>query len=477
MRHYFWVFFEKAGLVTIRVLSIALLARVLSPSDFGVYAMVAVLVTVATMLVDSGMAGSLIRKKKISEIDYSTVFTFNFFASLVLYLLIYTSAPYVSAFYKQENLTEVLRLLALVLMIRALGITYVARLTRELSFKPQTFFSLGAAIISLGFTYFLASKGFGVWSLVVQQLVEAALFVVGLVLWARHIPRFEFSMAHFKQHFGFGSKLMCSSMTDALAGNISTIVIGRSLGVVPTGYYSQASKVNEVVIGLMSATIDKAAFPLMVRHTHNGAELARYAVGLLAGGCYVGFFVIAMISSCSSQLVLFLLGEQWVDVSWILQVIALSGCGMIIDVVVRNVLKTMGRAGAILWISIIKALFALITLVVASFYGFEAVVWGVVICSLFNALIGLTVLGRSFNLPWWSWVMVILKPLIASGIILIFSFWLRPLWGGSPFYSLMAMGLSGAFAYLSFTYILGLSEAKFIVQKLMTMASGSKSAK
>lgn len=477
MKHYFWVFFEKAGLVSIRVLSIALLARVLSPADFGVYAMVAVLVTVATMLVDSGMAGSLIRKKNISEIDYSTVFIFNFLASLLLYLLIFTIAPFVSAFYKQENLTEVLRLLALVLMIRALGITYVARLTRELSFKPQAFLSLGAATVSLSVTYVLAIKGFGVWSLVVQQLIEAALFVIGLVLWARHIPRLKFSLAHFKQHFGFGSKLMCSSMTDALAGNIATIVVGRSLGVLPTGYYSQASKVNEVVIGLMSTIIDKAAFPLMVRHTHNGAELAKYAIRLLAGGCFVGFFVTAMISSCSSQLVLFLLGDHWIKVSWILQIIALSGGGMIIDVVVRNVLKTMGKADVILWLSLIKALFALIALVLASFYGFESMVWGVVICSLFNALIGLMILNRSFNLPWWNWGVVILKPLMASVIILIVSFWWRPLWGGSPIYSLMAMGLSGAFTYLSLTYIFGVGEAKLIVQNLTVMALGSKSNK
>lgn len=472
MNHYGWVLLEKAGFVAIKGFSIAVLARVLSPADFGLYAMVAVIVAVATLLAESGMAGSLIRKQEAGELDYSTVFTFNLVASLLLYAVIFVAAPWIAVFYGEDKLTGVLRLLALVLVLRSFCAVCLARLTRELRFKPQAYIGVVAALMSLALTYGLEVKGYGIWVLIAQQLMEAALFTVGLIVWARYRPGWRFSWELFRQHFGFGWRLMCSSFTDALAGKLPAIVVGKGLGVVPTGLYAQARKVNDVVLSVMTSTIDKAAFPLMVKQKANEEEFRRYALRLLAASSFFGFFVSAMISSAAGPLVVvFMLGEQWQGAAWILQILALSGFGMAIEVVTRNVLKTQGRAEVVLRLSLIKAAFAFVVLVPAASRGVEAVAWAVVACSLFNAVCGLVVLGRCLEGAWPACRLMILRLAVSASALMGLFCWWRPMVGNGPLATLVIMGMTGAIVYVSTACAVGVGEARFLVRNLLARVS------
>lgn len=467
MRHYMWVFLEKIGVVILKVISISLLARVIGPDDFGLYAMVAVVVAIASMLVDSGMGGSLIRKQNLLEIDYSTVFIFNLFVSFSLYGVIFLISPYVAKFYEQESIDLVLKLLAIVLIIRSFGMVHAVRLTRDLDFKPQTFIYVFSTAASLCAAYLLAIGGWGVWALVAQQIVEAILVVLGMVLWTKYMPRFQFSIRILREHFAFGSRLVLSSVMAVIGGNVATVVVGKSLGVSSTGYYSQANKVNDVFIGLMSTIIDKASFPLMVKRAGCDTEFSKYIISLLGGVCFVSFFIVAVVFSSANHLVDFLLGPDWGESAWMLQIIALSGYGMTYDVIARNVLKTMGRVDMVLRLSVIKAVFAIVTVIVASMFGLIAVVWAVVIGSVFNAAVSFVVLGKVTSVTYRSQFMVLLKPLAASAILVGLFGIIKPEIGGSAVASLLFITVSGLVVYSFVAYILKIDELTIVVRYLM----------
>lgn len=394
MGHYFWVFVEKFGVLLVKVLSIGLLARTLSPDDFGLYAMVAVIVSIASMLIDSGMGGALIKKKSPTDLDYSSVFFFNVAIALVLYGVAYLIAPFVSEFYGRKELEPLIRVLGITLIIRALGIVQITRLTKQLKFKSQSLIFLLSGGVSLAVAYSMAVKGFGYWSLVGQQVADALIAVIAFWIYARYKPKMMFSFVALREHFAFGSKLMLSSIVEIIYNNTIVVVLGRSIGAGATGLYSQASRVSEIFIGLLTTIVDKAAFPLLVRRADSKDEFVKYAALLMRLTCFIAFFCVAVLSSCSELIIRILLGSQWHGSAWMLQIIALSGYGLTVEAVTRSLLKAKGRSDVILQLSIVKGVVSISVLLLLSAFDLKLLLWGVVGLSIMNAFLNGAIVSR-----------------------------------------------------------------------------------
>lgn len=466
MRHYIWVLFEKLGVITLKIASVFLLARVLTPDDFGLYAMIAVVVTSATMLVDSGMGGSLIRKKNSTNIDYSTVFLFNTSTSILLYILAYTAAPYIADFYNQENLSPVIRVLSTVLIIRSLTIVHSAKLTSSLRFRTQSYIYIASAGISLGITYKLATQGFGYWALVSQQIIEALLIFFGLSFSSNYSPKINFSTKILREHFGFGSRLVLSSIIDVFANNSAMIAMGKSFGANTTGGYYQANKVNEILTELIATTIDKASLPQLAKIQDNEKAFTEYIEKLLSAANFFSFLLAAIIVPCSSLVIYILLGGQWNSAGTSLQVLALSGYGMACSIVARNALKTLGRSDIILRLSLIKAAFAIALIFTASLHSFDAILLAVVCASMFNSAIGSWVLKRMADIPYRKQISILIRPLACSIILMALLFIILPSIKTTSIYDLLLITITSTLFYVILSATLNIAEAQIIMNYL-----------
>lgn len=414
MTHYLWVFVEKFGVLAFRVASLLLLARILTPSDFGVFAMAVIFVSVATTLVDSGMCGSLIRKRNPSDIDYSTVFFFNLAFACLLFLLIYISSPYISGYYDNQSVQPLLRVLGVVIVIRALGLVRIAQMTKELRFREQSIILVASSAASLGVAYYMARSGYGYWALVGQQISDASISLALLWMVSGKIFRAGFSMVVLAEHFRFGFKLMLASMMDSLHVNAIVAFIGRTQGAMVTGYYAQAAKINEIFLNLVATTIDKGAFPLLVKARDDSRGYLAYCYRLIFVACFLSFFFVVLLSACAEQLVDIVLGGRWNESAWILEILSVSGFGFIVEAITRSFLKSQGRSDVILWLSSIKLALSLSILGVLAAVGIGLLIWGVVVVSILGSLLNIFAVSRVLGISVASQVAAFYKFLIAA---------------------------------------------------------------
>ena len=233
-----WSALQKFGTMGVALVSNFVLARLLSPDDYGCIGILAIFIIVANTFVIGGFAGALVQKKDATPEDYSTVFYWNVAVAVVLYVILFFSAGYIAAFYKIALLEPVLRVQGVVLVINALSVVQLNKLRKELNFKSMSVVQLAATVVSVVVAVAMAYRGWGVWSLVAQQLVAS--FVTTLLLWrvSSWRPMLCFSLKSFRVLFAYGVFLLFSDLLNSVCENIQGLIIGRRYSVADMGFYS-----------------------------------------------------------------------------------------------------------------------------------------------------------------------------------------------------------------------------------------------
>jgi len=238
------------------------LARILSPVEFGLLGMITVFIAVSNSIIDSGFSSALIRKTDAKDIDYNTVFYFNLLFGFVLYIILFFCAPVISRFFHEPVLIPVTRVMGIVLIINSISIIHRTLLVKKLDFKTQTKISFIASTISGVIGIGMALKGFGVWSLVGQQLSRQLMNTFFLWLFCAWRPLSEFSRQSFKELFGFGSKLLLSGLIDTIYKNIYYLIIGKFYNAAQLGQYTRAEQFDAVFSSNLTSVIQRVSYPV-----------------------------------------------------------------------------------------------------------------------------------------------------------------------------------------------------------------------
>ena len=258
-----WSFIDNIANSGITFLVGLVLARLLTPEEYGVMAMIAIFIAVSDSIIDSGFSNALIRKVDIERIDYNTVFYFNLIVSISLYILLFFVSPAISAFFREPVLVDVMRVIGFVLIVNALAIIPRTIFIRNINFKTQTKVSLIASISSGVVGIGMALSGMGVWSLVGQQLSRQLLNTVFLWGYCKWKPVFEFSAKSFKEMFGFGSKLLVSGLLDTIYKDIYYLVIGRFFTSFVLGQYTRAKQFNTIFSSNLTTVVQRVSYPVL----------------------------------------------------------------------------------------------------------------------------------------------------------------------------------------------------------------------
>ena len=346
-----------------------LLARMLTPADYGLIGMMGFFIGIASSFIDSGFSSALIQYKDRQNKDYCTVFYVNFGMSILMYGILYLAAPFIADFYNQPPLINLIRVYCLTFLIGAFSTINSITLTINLNYKLSNIISTTSALISgiIGLT--CAYSNMGVWSLIVQQLSAAVIRMILLLYKVRWFPKLEFSVTSFRRFFSYGSKLLVSGLIHTAYSNMYPMVIGKEFSASDLGYVSRAQGFNEMAGGTLVGILGSVAFPVLTRVQDDDETLLRLYEKYIQISAFVVFPIILFLAGVAKPLVLFLLTDKWAPSIILLQILSL---GYIWDGITRinlNLLYVKGRTDLVLRLEIIKKTIAFLIMLTTVLIG------------------------------------------------------------------------------------------------------------
>lgn len=349
-----WSFGDLAGNQGMQFLIQIILARLLLPEHFGLIGIVLIFVALSNSLVDSGFTQALIRERKPTQVDYSTVFHFNLAMSLVLYGCIYLTAPAIGAFFGEEQLTLFIRVMAISIIIKSFELVPRAILSKEIDFKTQATVNVIASLFSGLIAIFMAFSGFGIWSLIVRLLVMNASQSILFFVMKKWLPSWTFSFRSFRRLYHFGWKLLVSGLIDTLGQNLFAVLIGRNYSAGQLGYYMNASKFSDVVTQSLTAAIQRVTYPVLSRIQDEDERLKDNYRTLVKLSAFLIFPMMLGLAAIAEPMVRIVFGSQWEPMTIYFQLLCIAGMLYPIHALNLNILQVKGRSDIFLYLEVGK---------------------------------------------------------------------------------------------------------------------------
>lgn len=419
-----WSSIERFSVQGVSFVVMIIMARILTPDDYGLVAMLTIFIAISQSLVDSGFSNALIRKQDRDETDNSTVFYFNIGVGILLYLILFLCAPLISRFYDEPLLTPITRVISLSVLINSLVVVQRAILTSSIDFKTQAKASMSAAIISgvVGIT--MAYTGYGVWSIVWYQLTNLTVNAVLLWLLSRWRPRWLYSWRSFRELFGFGSKLAVSGILDTLYNNIYLIVIGKIFSASDLGYYTRASQFAQFPSSNLTGIISRVTYPVLCTMQDDLPRLRDVYRRFLRLSAFIIFPLMIGLAAVAKPLILILLREQWAFSIILLQIICFSMMWFPIHAINLNLLQVRGRSDLFLKLEIIKKLIGVTILCITVPMGLIAMCVGSIFSSIICLVVNTHYTGKLIQVGFLTQMRDLLPTLAYSLATGVFVFWL-----------------------------------------------------
>lgn len=462
-----WTFVQQFGNQLIGFVVSLILARLLTPEDFGLIGMITVLVAIGNALLQGGLTKSLIRSEALTSSDYSTVFYFNLASSVLIYLIAFFFAPLIAKFYSKPVLVEIIRMYCITFIISAFSAVQLAILTRKMDFKSQTLIAIPASIVGGATGIVLALLGYGVWSLVWSSIVTAIANVIQLWIYSGWWPRREFSAEIFKRHFNYGYKLTISELLDRFFNNIFLVVIGKYFAAAQVGLYTRAETMKQLPVNNISKALDKVTFPLFVSIQNEEERLKKIYKKIMQMVIFLVTPILVLLAVLAEPTFRFLFTEKWLPAVPYFQILCVTGILYPLHSYNLSILNVKGRSDLFLRLEVFKKIIIVITLVVTIPFGIMALLYGQVAISVIAFFINAYYTAKFINYSALEQLKDILPSLIIgaiSGFMIyyldIYAFWEKDV------FRILFGGISGLSIYLCLAFLLRI-DSLFELNKLI----------
>lgn len=345
------------------------LARLLTPEDYGLLAYLTIIISISNSIVDSGFSNALIRKKDAQDIDYNTTFITNLVISALIVALLFFSAPAIAHFFERSELTLLIRVMSATVIINALAIIQRTRLVKRVDFKTQTKASLISSISSGVIGIGMAFSGCGVWSLVGQQLSRQLLLTICLWIFNRWIPRLQFSLQSFRELFGFGWKLLVSGLINTVWNEIYQVVIGKFYSPATLGQYTRATQFSSIFSSNLTGVIQRVSYPVLSELQDDKVLLKAGYKKVIKTSMLVSFVMMLGLAAVAEPMIVVLIGEKWLPAVPMLQIVCFSMMLYPLHSLNLNMLQVQGRSDLFLKLEIIKKIVGIGPLLLGIFVG------------------------------------------------------------------------------------------------------------
>ncbi|HZH71850.1 MAG TPA: lipopolysaccharide biosynthesis protein [Mariniphaga sp.] len=397
-----------------------ILTRLLSPEDFGLIGMITIFIVIGQSLTNSGFGQALIQKKNADSIDFSTVYYFNIVASLLIYFILFISAPLIANFYNQPQLVLLIKVICLSFVIDALGRIHLVYFEKNLDFKSQSIVGIISVLVAGVVSITMAYTGFGVWALVAHTVIKS--LVTTILFWwiSKWRPMLAFSRTSLKTLFGFGSKILLAGLMNSIFQNIYYLIIGRVFSAQSLGYYTRAAQFKDMPVLTLTSVIQKVTFPVFSEIQDDNEKLVSgYTRAIRTLSAVVlplmGFIIIA-----SEPLIDIVLGEKWLPVVPYLNLMAAYGWMHIIYVMNHQIITVKGRSDYYLQIKVIDKILIVISILLTYRYGIMAMIYGNMVVTILSYYIGNIYFNKVIDIS-LTYQLKNILPFLTSAALLVFS--------------------------------------------------------
>jgi len=456
-----WSSVERFSVQGVQFLVMLVIARLLDPKDFGLVGMLAIFLAVAQSLIDSGFSLALIRKQDRTEVDNSTVFYFNIVVSAVLYLILYAIAPWVSDFYDEPQLCSLMRVLCLIVIINSFAVVQRAIYTASINFKTQAKASFIAALASGLVGVWMAYNGYGVWTLVWQQLLNAGINTLLLWIYSNWYPRWVYSWQSFRELFAFGSKLLASGLLDTLYTNIYLLVIGKIFNAASLGYYTQADRFTKLPSSNITGILQRVTYPVLCSIQDDDERLREDYRKLLRLSAFVIFPMMCFLAGVAYPLVELLIGEKWRFAATLIIPLSFNMMWWPIHAINLNLLQVKGRSDLFLRLEIIKKIIGVTVLVLSIPFGLLFMCYAGIVTSIICLVINTYYTGKLIQVGFLMQMKDLSGTLIVSIAIFVVAYFLTLLSENVIIQLLLAVLIS-AVLFVSTVYLLKFKELDYV---------------
>lgn len=456
-----WSSVERFSVQGVQFLVLLIIANILDPTDFGLVGMLTIFLAVGQSLIDSGFSQALIRKQDRTDLDNNTVFYFNIVVSVLLYLLLYAIAPWVAAFYNEPQLTDLMRALCVVVIVNSFAVVQRAIYTASVDFKTQAKASFIGAFLSGLVGIYMAMNGYGVWTLVWQQILNACINTILLWVYSNWFPRLQYSWSSFRSLFSFGSKLLASGLLDTIYTNMYTLVIGKVFSAASLGYYTQADRFARLPSSNITGILQRVTYPVLCSIQDDEERLRADYRQLLRLSAFIIFPLMCLLAGIAYPLVELLLGAKWHYAAVLLVPICFHMMWYPIHSINLNLLQVKGRSDLFLRLEIIKKIIAVIVLFGSLPFGLLVMCYMSIATSIICLGINTYYTGKLINVGFWMQMKDLSKTLIASLLTFVLVFVGTMIINNTIIQLLCGVIIGGLF-FLAVAYIFKYEELNYI---------------
>lgn len=378
------------------------LARLLSPEEYGLIGIVTIFTTIMFGIVDSGFSNSLIRKLKVTDEDYCTLFIVNMAISVFMYALLFVSAPVIAHFFERPQLVSLCRVMGLLLIIQALSIVQYTILSRNIDFKTKTKASLISAIISGVIGIAMAFMGYGVWSLVAQQLSKQLLYSLCLWVFNKWWPKLKFSIESFKYMWSFGWKLLLSGLLERIWAQLYQTVVGKCYSPATLGQYSRAKEYASIFSSNLTTIVQRVSYPVLSQVQDDKTRMISAYRRVIKITMFVTAICMISLGAVSEPLIYCLIGPQWHQAATFLPLICISLSLYPLHAINLNMLQVQNRTDIFLYLEIIKKAIAVGPICLGIFINIYWMLIGSIVAGIIAFFLNSYYTGRLLGYTSWA---------------------------------------------------------------------------
>ena len=413
-RGIFWSAIQRFSMQGIQFLTTLIMARFLTPEDYGIVGMLGIFLALSSVFVDCGFTSALTRKQNLTQADKSTVFFFNFFIGILAYIILFVSSPLIAHFYEIPTLSIALRTMSVVIIINSLSSVQATLMTIRLDFKTQAKISVIAIFISGLVGIILAITGFTYWALIVQAIISSILNTTLYWYYSDWRPSAIFSKKSFIELFSFGSKLLASSLIDTIYNNIYTVVIGKVYSARTLGNYSRAESYANFPSISITGIMQRVTYPVLCKIQNDELLLARSYRKFLKLSAFIIFPMMTGLSALAHPFVVIIIGYQWAFCASLLQILCFALMWYPIHAINLNLLQVKGRTDLSLRLEIIKKIIGVTVLCISIPLGIIALCYSRIFTSLLCLFVNTYYTGKLIQVSFFQQLVDLAPTLIIS---------------------------------------------------------------
>lgn len=382
-----WTAIQRFGMSIIQFLSNMVLARLLTPDDYGCIGMLGIFLAISTAFISGGFVSALIQKINVTEEDFSTVFYWNITVSILCYILLFWVAPLIAEFYHIAELSSILRVLGIILIINGISIVHETALRKNLQFNKLAKINIISSFIATVVAILLAFIGGGVWTLVVQQLILR--IGIAIMLWnaSSWYPKLIFSQESFKTMFSYGSFLLLSDLINNIVDNIQGLIIGRKYSSGDMGYYTQAKKLEEIPTYSITQLVGQVTFPIYAKLQKEQSRLKQAVRKSLLQMNFINFPLMLLLIVIANPLIKLLYSERWLNAVEYFQILCIAGLVNCMQSVNYQVVGATGHSKTLFKWNLVKRSIGILFMFWGMYYGVKGILWGMVFGTYFTYII------------------------------------------------------------------------------------------